>query len=78
LLERTKQPCHQCMKDAGVAPKDIGEVWTSTHMWGSCRVHMELSSISIRNGDSLRASGLHFHAALPEWNILRAPKLTEK
>jgi L1 cell adhesion molecule like protein len=26
LLERTKQPCHQCMKDAGVAPKDIGEV----------------------------------------------------
>jgi hypothetical protein len=27
LLERTKQPCHQCMKDAGVVPKDINEVW---------------------------------------------------
>ena len=26
LLERTKQPCHQCMKDAGVTPKDIQEV----------------------------------------------------
>jgi molecular chaperone DnaK (HSP70) len=26
LLERTKQPCHQCMKDAGVAAKDISEV----------------------------------------------------
>ena len=25
LLERTKQPCHQCMKDAGVTPKDINE-----------------------------------------------------
>ena len=28
LLERTKQPCHQCMKDAGVTPKDIHEVST--------------------------------------------------
>jgi molecular chaperone DnaK len=26
LLERTKQPCRQCMKDAGIAPKDIHEV----------------------------------------------------
>ncbi|KAG2454111.1 hypothetical protein HYH02_001150 [Chlamydomonas schloesseri] len=26
LLERTKQPCHQAMKDAGVQPKDIQEV----------------------------------------------------
>lgn len=26
LLERTKQPCHQCMKDAGVQAKDIAEV----------------------------------------------------
>lgn len=26
MLYRTKQPCHQCMKDAGVAAKDINEV----------------------------------------------------
>ncbi len=26
LLERTKQPCHQCMKDAGVKADDINEV----------------------------------------------------
>lgn len=26
LLERTKQPCIQCMKDAGVAAKDVNEV----------------------------------------------------
>ncbi|BDA45607.1 Heat shock 70 kDa protein, mitochondrial [Coccomyxa sp. Obi] len=26
LLERTKPPCHDCMKDAGVSPSDIKEV----------------------------------------------------
>lgn len=26
LLERTKNPCHQCMKDAGVSANDINEV----------------------------------------------------
>jgi len=26
LLERTKNPCHQCMKDAGVQPQDINEI----------------------------------------------------
>ncbi len=26
LLERTKAPCHQAMKDAGVSPSDISEV----------------------------------------------------
>eukprot|EP01026_Neomeris_dumetosa_P008548 TRINITY_DN1274_c0_g1_i1.p1 TRINITY_DN1274_c0_g1~~TRINITY_DN1274_c0_g1_i1.p1 ORF type:complete len:663 (+),score=119.32 TRINITY_DN1274_c0_g1_i1:134-2122(+) len=26
LIERTKQPCKNCMKDAGVEPKDINEV----------------------------------------------------
>lgn len=26
LLDRTVQPCHSCMKDAGVQPADIAEV----------------------------------------------------
>ena len=26
LLDRTVQPCHSCMKDAGVQPADIQEV----------------------------------------------------
>ena len=26
LLDRTVQPCHNCMKDAGVQPADIQEV----------------------------------------------------
>ena len=26
LLERTKQPCRDCMKDAGVTPSEIAEV----------------------------------------------------
>ncbi len=26
LLDRTIQPCHNCMKDAGVSPADIAEI----------------------------------------------------
>ncbi len=26
LLDRTVQPCHNCMKDAGVSPADIAEI----------------------------------------------------
>ena len=26
LLNRTKQPCKDCMKDAGISPSDINEV----------------------------------------------------
>ena len=26
LLNRTQQPCRDCMKDAGVSPSDINEV----------------------------------------------------
>jgi len=39
LLERTKQPCHQCMKDAGVSPKDITEVLLVGGMTRMPKVH---------------------------------------
>lgn len=26
LLDRTIQPCHNCMKDAGVGPSEIAEI----------------------------------------------------
>lgn len=39
LLERTKQPCHQCMKDAGVAAKDITEVLLVGGMTRMPKVH---------------------------------------
>lgn len=39
LLERTKQPCHQCMKDAGLSPKDINEVLLVGGMTRMPKVH---------------------------------------
>ncbi len=39
LLDRTKQPCHQCMKDAGVTPKDINEVLLVGGMTRMPKVH---------------------------------------
>jgi hypothetical protein len=32
LLDRTVQPCHSCMKDAGVSAAEINEVC----VWGGC------------------------------------------
>ena len=39
LLERTKPPCHQAMKDAGVAAKDIQEVLLVGGMTRMPKVH---------------------------------------
>jgi len=39
LLERTKQPCRDCMKDAGVSPNDINEVLLVGGMTRMPKVH---------------------------------------
>lgn len=39
LLERTKAPCQQCMKDAGVSASDINEVLLVGGMTRMPRVH---------------------------------------
>jgi L1 cell adhesion molecule like protein len=39
LLERTKAPCHQCIKDAGVSPSDIQEVLLVGGMTRMPKVH---------------------------------------
>lgn len=45
LLERTKQPCHKCMKDADVTPKDINEVLLVGGMTRMPKVHEIVKSI---------------------------------
>ena len=49
LLERTKAPCHQAMKDAGVAPKDVAEVLLVGGMTRMPKVHEIVKDIFQRD-----------------------------
>ena len=57
LLDRTVQPCHSCMKDAGVQPADIQEVLM---VGGMSRMP------KVRGGAS-RGAGLGASGQMGEW-----------